>query len=258
MSAKFSTGLRQYLANEGCMRECFEDSVIRIYPGQAPDSADDAEVANILCVITADGEEVSDDERSTPGVWKLTLQNEHENNATVALKITVGSTLTEYLHTNNPDLDLEPMCALIAEELSDIHGIVAVSVGTGGVIMVKGSIAGEDIDIQNDDAPVGSNVVTCLPIIVAARSDALYFDAGVLGVMDKADAIDFIGENILGGTAGHFRLVRTNDTGEESQTEERVQGNCSTSGSEMNLSSLLFVLEADTKLKTFRITFPEV
>ena len=253
MAAKFSTGLRQFLANEGSMRECFGDSEIRIYPGQAPDSPDDAEVSNILCVVTADGGEVSDGEISTSEIYDILIAHSGAPDNGDKVEILVNDEAVEVVASSDT---VATLAVKLAAKINLLNDVIAIPQVSTGLVLVTTEVAGIPLTITSN-TPTGGISNTCTARQAASRSDALYFDAGVLGIMNKAAAIDFIGENILGGTAGHFRLVRSDDSGGESQIEKRVQGNCSTSGSEMNLSSLLFVLGADTKLKTFRITFPE-
>ena len=42
MAGKLSTGLRNFRANGGSLRKAFEDGILNIYSGVAPEQADDA------------------------------------------------------------------------------------------------------------------------------------------------------------------------------------------------------------------------
>ena len=255
MAAKFSTGLRQYMANEGSMRECFGDSKIRIFSGQAPNSPDDAEDGDLLCEISVDGEVVSAGEISTSRIYELIIAHSGAPDVGDKVKLLVNSVAYEYTVTAN-ESTVALLAIKVAQMLNGIDGIIAIPQISTGQILVTTWISGIDLTIT-DNTSTGGLSTTPTSKQSPARSDALYFDAGVLGVMDKPTGDTWVGENVKGGTAGYFRLVKSDDSEGQSYTEPRVQGVCSTSGAEMNLSSLLFVIGADTKLKTFRITFPE-
>ena len=253
MAAKFSTGLRQFLANEGSMRECFGDGKINIRTSQAPDSPDDAESGTLLCVITADGEDVSEGEISASEIYDILIAHSGAPDNGDKVEILVNDEAVEVVASSDT---VATMAVKLAAKINLLNDVIAIPQVSTGLVLVTTEVAGIPLTITSN-TPTGGISNTCTVRQAASRSDALYFDAGVLGIMNKAAAIDFIGENVAGGTAGYFRLVKSNDSGDPSETEPRVQGVCSTSGAEMNLSSLLFVLGADTKLKTFRITFPE-
>ena len=52
MALKYSTGLRNFLVGEGFLRKAFEDGVLNIYSGAAPENADEAPTGVLLARIT--------------------------------------------------------------------------------------------------------------------------------------------------------------------------------------------------------------
>jgi hypothetical protein len=253
MAAKFSTGLRQFLANEGSMRECYGDSKVRIFTGQAPDSPDDEESGVLLCEVSVGGEEVSDGEVSISEIYEITITHSGAPDNGDTAKIKVNGVACQAVAASDSVASLAVKLAVAINQMDDVIAIPDVNTG---LILITTEVSGIPLTIV-ENTSTGALTVTVTSRRSAVRSDALYFDKGVAGVMNKPSGDTWIGENQHSGTAGYWRLVRSNDTGGESQAESRVQGVCSTSGAEMSLSSLIFVDEADTKLKTFRITFPE-
>src|SRR5512135_1045860 len=52
MTLKYSTGARQYMADDGSLRDCFNNGRIEIYTGAQPANADAAVTGTLLCTIT--------------------------------------------------------------------------------------------------------------------------------------------------------------------------------------------------------------
>lgn len=55
MTIRFSTGLRQYIANTGSFKAAMADGILRGYSGSQPSSADNAESGTLLFEITESG-----------------------------------------------------------------------------------------------------------------------------------------------------------------------------------------------------------
>lgn len=256
MTEKFSTGLRNYLLGEGCFRKCFEDSVIKVYSGAAPDSPDDAVSGTLLLTLTKSSGTVSAGERSTPKIHHVTIPDSHASAATVILNVTVdGVGPTSYTHTNTPDLDAAPMMVLVARMLNDIPQLDAIADVTAREIYVKSRIDGLDFTLADGGGSVTATVDAAVQ--AAARSDALSFGKPASGVISKTSTETWSGVVASAGTAGYFRLVTSSDTGAESTTEVRLQGTISTSGAEINAPSAVLTLSATITLDSFSVTFPE-
>lgn len=80
------------------------------------------------------------------------------------------------------------------------------------------------------------------------------------GAIGKADGEIWSGENIATGTAGWFRWYPNdfdNHIGENSDgSKARIDGNCSTSNAQMNLSSTGLVSGVSTTVDSVTITMP--
>lgn len=85
----------------------------------------------------------------------------------------------------------------------------------------------------------------------------LTFDAAAAGgVISKAAAEVWSGNNVATGTATYFRHVAPGDDGSLSTTQVRIQGTISTVGGDMNLSSVALVNGAPQTVDYYSVTIP--
>ena len=83
------------------------------------------------------------------------------------------------------------------------------------------------------------------------------FDPPVLGTISKAVAQTWAGTAVATGAAGWYRLYEAGgDPSLLSTTESRIDGNISTSGANMNMSSTTITSGTVQTVSTFDITLP--
>ena len=83
------------------------------------------------------------------------------------------------------------------------------------------------------------------------------FDAPVAGVVAKAVAQTWAGTALATGTAGWYRLFEAGgNPAILSTTESRIDGNISTSGANMNMSSTSVTIATVQTVSTFTVTLP--
>lgn len=88
-------------------------------------------------------------------------------------------------------------------------------------------------------------------------TNGLDFDGPTAGVLSKAAAESWSGLGLSDGTAGWFRFVgNPTDALGVSTTLPRIDGRVSTSGAEMNLSTLNVVTGATVTVDSFTMSFP--
>jgi len=103
MALKYSTGLRNFLVGEGCLRKAFEDGALNFYSGAAPANADDAPTGVLLAKITKASGALSAGARSTPKRYKVVIGS-HGAGETFHFALTVdGVGPVTITHTNTPD-----------------------------------------------------------------------------------------------------------------------------------------------------------
>jgi hypothetical protein len=251
MALKCSTGLRNFLTGEGSFRKAFEDAVLKIYSGVAPASPDDAETGTLLAKITKSSGTVAAGERGTPRLYQIEISGTPD--AGDVVKLLVDGAAYDYTLLAE-DNTLAKVAIKVARMLNDIPYLDAVPVGDTGFLHVKGRIDGLDLTIAENTSTGITVAVTAKQ--AAVRPNTLQFGAPASGVISK-NADIWSGLGIApGGTAGYFRLVTSQDTGAQSTTEVRLQGNVSTSGAELNLSNLAIVAGATQTIDGCEFTLP--
>lgn len=86
-------------------------------------------------------------------------------------------------------------------------------------------------------------------------ANGLLFAAPAAGVISKSTDV-WSGVGLAGGTAGYWRLYDNAYTTGISTSGIRMDGNCATSGGDMNMASLSVTLNATTTIDSFAITQP--
>lgn len=106
-----------------------------------------------------------------------------------------------------------------------------------------------------DDTQTGTLLVT-ISLLTGSAFNCDFQLTATAGVISKqTDTWD--GVAVATGTAGYFRYcASTADAGGTSTTEIRIQGAVSTSGAELNMSSVSITSAATTTIDTFDITMP--
>ncbi len=256
MALKLSTGLRNFLLGEGNIRKAFEDAILNIYSGAAPSSADDAATGTLLCKVTKASGSVAAEARSSPQIGLITIGS-HAPGETFIINVTVdGVGPTGHTFTNTPDAGgVADVAMKVAEMLNDIPQLMAIPSGSDGNIFIASRVAGIGFTLANGG---GTGTISTLTseVKAAVSLNTLKLADSSAGVIAKnSDVWSGVGLG-SGGTAGYFRLVTNLDTGGLSTTEIRLQGNVSTSGAELNLSSLNIVGGATQTIDTFQLTEP--
>ena len=88
------------------------------------------------------------------------------------------------------------------------------------------------------DAAIGAATLLCTVTNNSTATGVTFATGATAGVLTKTASEVWAGLNAVSGTATFYRLVAATDTGAASATESRVQGLISTSGADLNLSSV--------------------
>lgn len=255
MALKLSTGFRNYLLAGGSLRQAFDDAILNIYSGVAPDSPDSPPSGVLLNKVTKASGAVAANARSTRQIGLITIGS-HALGETFIINVTVdGVGPTSYTYTNTPDAGgVADVALMVAQMLNDIPQLEAIASGSDGNIFVASEFAGLSFTIANGG---GTGVISALTssVVAATLVNTLKFGAPAVGVEGK-NADIWSGVNVADGTAGYFRLVTTRDTGLLSTTDYRIQGNVSTSGAELNLSNINFANGATETIDSCQFTEP--
>jgi len=250
---RFSTGLRQYLQGGGCMRKAFCDSILKIYSGVAPATADlAAPSGDLLVEITKASGSYSHDAVSTAKQSLVTITAYAQGNKNIIVIDGVTFSYTA-LGSSSVTIIATALVALIDADLT----ISVCASSQAGLIHIKSKFPGEEYTITvsaGDGGGAAPGLSENSP--AKSRIDALHLGVPAAGVIAKETGYAWSGEITLTGTAGYFRLVQTTDDGDENDDDIRLQGNISTSGAELNLSNLNLVDGATLTIDTFQLTEP--
>ncbi len=254
MSVKLSTGLRNFLLGEGSFRKAFEDSIVNVYSGTAPSDPDAAPTGTLLCKYTKSSGAVAASARSSPSFYTITIAHAADTpDVGDTVKLLVDTVAFEYAATASENT-VEKLAIKVAQLLNDLAQVVAVPSHANGLLYVQGRYDGVDITIAENTSTGG------LTVTVGARVDAvainsLKFLAPSAGAITK-NADTWSGVCLATGTAGYFRLVTSLDGGILSTTDVRLQGNVSTSGSDLDISNVNLTIGATETIDTFTFTMP--
>lgn len=257
MAEKFSTGLRQFLGQNGSMRQAFADFKIRVFNGTTPADADAAEAGTLLAEITKSGAAVDPTEVST-------AKQAHIDITVAALGATVIVAIngTDYTFTvTASEDDLRKVARKVALMLDAVPAVRAMCVGNGGTdgdVVVQSRIPGLSFTIAKGGGGSGGTATWTLTdnTIANSRCDALQFSEAVAGVLSKEGGATWQGLNLAAGQATYFRIVNPDDTGQLSTTQKRIQGVCGSSTGEAIMPSVNLVKDAITTVDSAQITIP--
>jgi hypothetical protein len=103
-----------------------------------------------------------------------------------------------------------------------------------------------------------TGTVTITPACYAAdaNGDMLNFGPPSSGAIEKTSDV-WSGVVAASGVAGYFRIVQINDDGLESETQRRIQGAVSTSGSELDMDNTSLTAGKTHTVDDYSYTIPE-
>ena len=120
----------------------------------------------------------------------------------------------------------------------------------GGKILIFGGAVPPSADSAQ------SSVVLCIVTDNGSGGGLNFETTAVNGVLAKSSSQDWLGTNLLGGLATHYRFVAPGDTGAASTSEPRIQGLVGEIAKDMNLSPVDLVSGAVTPLDYYTLALP--
>ncbi len=253
MAEKFSTGLREMVA-EGCSyKKALEGGIMKIFSGAAPATADAAKTGTLLVTITDDSGAhtnevlssgtVTLDSGAAGSVDTITVNSVEVMGAVVAfddtLTVTAAAVATQInKYNSSPNYRATSSGAVVT-----IIALPTTGTGPNG-----DTVASTSTTIATTDGNMASGV---------ASANGLEYGASVGGVISKDSGDVWSGVVASTGTAGYFRILGSvSDGGGSSTTLVRIQGTCGTSGADYNMGSTTLTLSSTHTIDTFSITLP--
>lgn len=258
MTLRLSSGLRNHLLNGGSMKQAFSGGKLKIYSGSQPSTADAAPTGTLLCTIT-DNSGAHTQEVRAQGSVTLT------GSAGSCTALTVNG-LTVLGETVAFDTDLTTTAANLAEAINEYPSVPKISASASGAVVtltaplgVGAGANGWVVDSTCGGGLTGTDVNMGTTTAGVTAVNGLKFDKGAGGVMDKLDSQTWSGVAGTTGTAGWFRLegpVTDSGSLDAAESQIRLDGAISTSGSQLNMSSTSITASATQTITSFPITLP--
>jgi hypothetical protein len=255
MALRFSTGLRNFLNEQGSVKQALNNGKIYIYTGTQPTSADDAAAGTLLAIVSKSSGALTEEVQSTGTVTltggasgsinTLTVNSIAVLNVTVPFNTSLTQTATDLAAAinNNP------------------KNLLYIASASGAVVSIKGKLG---LGATPNGWVVASTAttITKTDVNMAGGVDAvngLTFGDSDAGTLVKAANETWSGVGLAAGTAGWFRYEGALADTEASDTAgafNRMDGNISTSGANLNMSSTTVAIGATQTISTFNLTVP--
>lgn len=233
-SVKLSTGAKKEMIRSGILR-AFNDTVLNIYSGVPPASADDAVSGTLLAQLTIDGSSY------TPAIARedfFTVTSIGSNGDTITVTITpaIGSSETFVFTKTSAQTTTDDIVRAIVNLLQDSNIIdsMASTETTESAVIMRAKYAGDsyNISVTATGGITVSPSGTLTPVIANVRGTGLKFEPVSMvssGILEKVASDIWRGSVLQNGTAQWFRIQRYDDSGGSSTDAVRLQGTCSTS-----------------------------
>lgn len=256
MTAKFSTGIRNFVASGGSYRSALQGGKIKIYSGSQPSTADAAPTGTLLVTIT-----------------DASLAHTSETIATGSVELTGGGSGS--INTLTVDgisiIDAAvPFNTSLAQTAADLAA--AINTNQSNPEYTAAVLSGSTVTIyaRRGTGAASNGLVVASTVTTITKTDTnmsggvtavngLKFDIAAAGVLSKLASQTWSGVAVATNTAGWFRFegpVADSGALDSSETQIRVDGTVSTSGQQLNMSSTSFVTGATETITSFGITLP--
>lgn len=255
MALRFSTGLRNFLNEAGGVKQALNNGKIYIYSGTQPTTADDAATGTLLAIVSKSSGALTEEVQSAGSVAltggasgsinTLTVNSISILAATVPFNTSLAQTAIDLATAinNNPKNLL-----FVAEAVSATVNIKA-KPGLGAT--PNGwVVASTATTITKTDSNMAGGVD---PV------NGLTFGDAASGTLVKNPAETWTGVGLAAGTAGWFRFegsIADSEAADTAGAYSRLDGNISTSGANLNMSSTTIAVGATQTISTFNLTIP--
>lgn len=255
---RLSTGLRNFILQEGSFREAFKDCKIIAYSGTAPASADDAYTGVVLLTLTKSSGALLTTDYGVPSRWSVTIPGTHVSGTYSVHVVYAGTSYTCTYDTEATGAeghgDNDAIARGLARKIMDLcPHVFAIAEGANSKLYVQSRIPGIDLDIHDGGGTVA--IVTFAEILAETAGNALRFGIAASGSMAKTADV-WSGVVAVSGVVGYFRIVKPNDDGTLSTTQIRAQGSAATSGAELGFSNTALVVSDTHTVDSYSITLP--
>jgi hypothetical protein len=254
VTLRLSTALRDFVNNQGSVKEALHNGQILIYSGAQPASADTAPSGTLLATITAAAA------ARTPEVLASgTVTLSGAAGAVTGCTINGVSIIENAVPFNT---SLTQTAADLAAEINNTLSAPDYSATSAGAVVTIKAMRGSGAHPNGFVVDAVCTTMTSVDAPMAGGVNpvaGLKFGVSVAGVLSKLASQVWSGVAVASGTAGWFRFVGSvADSGvtDSVATEIRLDGSISTSGAQLNMSSTTVTSGATQTISSFPITLP--
>lgn len=247
MTIRFSTGLRNQLAQGQGFARIFHRGYIKVFSGAQPTTADLVETGSNLGIITLSAATLTKEVRATATLTVTGVSGTLTSVTVGTAPIVADPGLVSYLTSTTVT------AALIADAINRTG--IAQATSSGAVVTVT---APAGMGTQWNGLALAAAGITCTGSNFAsgvASVNGLYFAQPSSGTISK-DTPTWSMNGIGVGTAGWFRLYGSNDPEGASSTLPRMDGSCGVGSGDAQFTSLSVSVGSPHTLDVFTFTIP--
>lgn len=255
MALRLSTGLRNYLNEFGGVKQALNNGKIYIYSGTQPALADDAATGTLLAIISKSSGAITEEVQSVGSVALTGGASGSVDTITVNGIAILPAAVPFNTSLGQTAIDI---AAAINDNPKNLLFIASVSTNTVNITAKLGLgslpngwvVASTATTITKTDSNMAGGVTAV---------NGLTFGDAASGTLVKNPLETWTGVGLAAGTAGWFRYEGALADTEASDTAgafNRLDGNISTSGANLNMSSTTVAIGATQTISTFSLTVP--
>lgn len=254
MTLRLSTKLRDFINNEGSLKDALQNGEIKIYTGSQPATADAAPTGTLLVTITA-----ASAARTAEVLATGTVTLAGSSGSVTALTVNSVSIIDNAVPFNT---DLTTTAADLATEINNTRSFPNYTATSSGAVVTISAARGSGATPNTYVVDATCTTMTSTDVNMSggvAAANGLKYGVSTDGVLVKLSSQAWSGVAAATGTAGWFRATGSvADSGAIDSTDSqlRLDGSISTSGAQLNMSSTSITALATQTLSSFPITLP--
>lgn len=257
MTLRISAAARNYALHTGSLKNVFQGGKLKIYTGTQPATAEAAPTGTLLATITDASGAHTQEVRAT-GTITLSGSSGTVDAVTANALPIIGAAIA---FDTSLTITAAALAAAINNYNSEPKWTATSAAAVVTVIAPLGMGAGANGMVLDSTCTtlVGTDVNIGTTVAGVTAVNGLKFGAPSGGVMPKLSTQTWSGVAANSGTAGWFRFEgAVTDSGALDSTESqlRLDGAISTSGSQLNMSSTSITAAATQTITSFPVTFP--
>lgn len=254
MTLRLSTKLRNFINNEGSMKDALQNGQIDVYTGSQPASADAAPTGTHLVTITA-----ASAARTAEVCATGTVTLAGSSGSVTALTVNSISIIDNAVPFNT---DLATTAADLATEINNTRSFPNYTATSSGAVVTITAPRGYGATANGWVVDATCTTMTSTDVNLSGGVtpvNGLKLGISASGVLIKLASQVWSGVADNSGTAGWFRIsgsVADSGAIDSTASQLRLDGAISTSGAQLNMSSTSITSGATQTLASFPMTLP--